>query len=70
MSTENNKITIQTVGITNILVFLAFFFAKIYDKIDWSWWLVFSPLWIPLAVLILILVIACIVIAIRIIKNC
>ena len=33
--------------ITITLIFLAFFFAKIFNYIDWSWWLVFSPLWIP-----------------------
>ena len=56
---ENNKeITIPLVGITNVLVFLAFFFAKIFDKIDWSWWWVFSPLWIPIAFVLFIIIIA------------
>jgi len=52
---ENKKITIPLVGISNIIVFLAFFFAKIYNKIDWSWFWVFSPLWIPLAFVLIIL---------------
>ena len=55
---ENNKNTsIQLTGVLNVIVFLAFFLAKIFDKIDWSWLWVFSPLWIPLALLISILII-------------
>ena len=44
---ENNKVTIGCATPAAVIVFLAFFFAKIFDKIDWSWWWVFSPLWIP-----------------------
>lgn len=29
-----------------IIIFLAFFFAKIYNLIDWAWIWVFCPLWI------------------------
>lgn len=31
-----------------VLLTIVFFIAKIMDKIDWSWWWVFSPLWIPI----------------------
>ena len=48
------KITIPLIGWINIIVFLAFFFAKIYDKIDWSWWWIFSPLWIPIVIVTII----------------
>ena len=48
---EDKKTTIGCVSPLSVVVFLAFFFAKIYDKIDWSWWWVFSPLWIPLAII-------------------
>ena len=41
----------------SLILFLAFFFAKIFDKIDWSWWWIFSPLWIPLAIIGVILLI-------------
>ena len=57
MKRKVEKINIQLVGVLNVIVFLAFFFAKIYDKIDWSWWWVFSPLWIPLALCLIIFVI-------------
>ena len=48
---NNKKITISFATPLTVIVFLAFFFAKIFDKIDWSWWWVFSPLWIPLAII-------------------
>ncbi len=51
----DKKITINLVSPITIILFLAFFFAKIFDKIDWSWWWVFSPLWIPLAIVVVIM---------------
>lgn len=52
---KENKVNVSCCGTLNIIIFLAFFIAKIFDKIDWSWWWVFSPLWIPIAVLGLII---------------
>ena len=50
---EKNKkeieINIDLTGFFYIIIFLAFFIAKILGKIDWSWWWIFSPIWIPLA---------------------
>ena len=57
METTNKNIQIGCVTPLSVIVFLAFFFAKIYDKIDWSWWWVFSPLWIPVVLCIIVLVI-------------
>ena len=57
MEGKIDKINISLVGVLNVVVFLAFFFAKIFDKIDWSWWWVFSPLWISVAVTLAILLI-------------
>ena len=57
MEKTDKKVSIQLTGVLNVIVFLAFFLAKIFDKIDWSWWWIFSPLWIPLALLIGILII-------------
>ena len=54
---NNNKVTIGCATPAAIIVFLAFFFAKIFDKIDWSWWWVFSPLWIPALLCITFLII-------------
>ena len=55
---NNKKITIGCLSPLTVIIFLAFFFAKIFDKIDWSWWWVFSPLWIPaLTIIVFILII-------------
>lgn len=56
MEGKIEKINIPLVGVLNVIVFLAFFFAKIYDKIDWSWWWVFSPLWIPFAFILCVII--------------
>ena len=53
----NKKITIRLVSPVTIIIFILFFLAKIFDKIDWSWWWVFSPLWIPAAIVSAILLI-------------
>ena len=50
---NNKKVTIGCISPLTVIIFLAFFFAKIFDKIDWSWWWIFSPLWIPVAIIIL-----------------
>ena len=54
---EKDKINISCSWPVAVIVFLAFFIAKIFDKIDWSWWWVFSPLWIPVVLCIIVLVI-------------
>ncbi len=32
------------------LLTLVFVAAKLWDRVDWSWFWVFSPLWIPLGI--------------------
>ena len=54
---ENDKVNISCSWPIPTILFLAFFFAKIFDKIDWSWWWVFSPLWIPMLLVIVLLLI-------------
>jgi hypothetical protein len=44
------------VGIGMVL-FLIFLVLKLTNTIDWSWWWVTSPLWIPFALFVLIVVI-------------
>ena len=61
MENSVSKINIGCSWPLSVIVFLAFFIAKIYDKIDWSWWWVFSPLWIPVAILIVICAIVAII---------
>ena len=58
---NEKKITVSFITPITVIIFLAFFFAKIFDKIDWSWWWVFSPLWIPLAFCLGLVVLAAII---------
>lgn len=43
------------------LLTIVFITLKLIGYIDWSWWWVLAPTWIPLAIVILILIIAAIV---------
>lgn len=54
---NNNKINVGCTSPIAVVIFLAFFVAKIFDKIDWSWWWVFSPLWIPILLVIIVLIV-------------
>lgn len=43
------------------LLTIVFITLKLLDKIQWSWWWVLSPLWIGLAIFLVILLIALII---------
>jgi len=43
----SNQSTSGGIGITTVL-FLVFLILKLTNNIDWSWWWVTSPLWIPI----------------------
>ena len=48
-------------GGTSSTLFIVFLVLKLTKVIDWSWWWVTAPLWIPLLIfLFVILVIGCI----------
>lgn len=40
---------------TTSLLLVAFIVLKLTHVIDWSWWWVLSPLWIPLALIVALL---------------
>jgi membrane protein YdbS with pleckstrin-like domain len=42
----------------DLTLFLIFMALKVFGIINWSWWWVTSPLWIPLAGVILVTVVA------------
>jgi hypothetical protein len=44
------------VGICTIL-FVVFLTLKLTNVIDWSWWWVTAPIWIPLGIVALILIV-------------
>lgn len=57
MLTETNLKTTGGMGLGTVL-FIVFLILKLCDVIDWSWWWVTAPLWIP-AGLALIVIIIC-----------
>ena len=70
METENKSIKFSCLPPVSIIIFLTFFFAKVFNLIDWSWWWVFSPLWLPSAAILVLLIFGCIVLCCRVLKNC
>ena len=48
-----NENTSNGIGFGTVL-FLIFMILKLTGNIDWSWWWVTSPLWIPLSLMIAI----------------
>ena len=54
---EEKSNTRTGTDITLSLLLVAFVVLKLCGVIDWSWWWVLSPLWIPLSILILILLV-------------
>ena len=52
------------IGFSGIL-FVVFLILKLTGYIDWSWWWVTAPLWIPFAIVIVFLVISAIVLGLK-----
>jgi hypothetical protein len=53
---ENQK---SSTGISlGMVLFLIFMVLKLVGTIDWSWWWVTSPLWIPIVLVLLVSIIA------------
>lgn len=53
---SNSKATSSGVSLATVLVAI-FVVLKLTHVIDWSWWWVFSPWWIGLAIVVAILVV-------------
>ncbi len=56
MSNSRSSTSGGGIGFFSILT-IVFIILKLLGKIDWSWWWVLAPSWIPLALAILILII-------------
>lgn len=61
MSNTSSSSSSGGIGFAGLLT-IVFITLKLLNKIDWSWWWVLSPLWIPAALVIAIFVI-CLVVA-------
>lgn len=61
---ENNKMMNVSFPFPGLLT-IAFVVLKLYKVITWSWWWVLCPMWIPIAIFIIIAIIYIILLAIR-----
>jgi len=52
-----SKSSSSGIGLTGVL-FVVFLVLKLTGNIDWSWWWVTSPLWIPVALVVSIFLVA------------
>jgi hypothetical protein len=66
MSEDNKSTTSFGIGTILFLIFLTLKLAGIGQVATWSWWWVTSPIWIPVA---LILIIALVVVIVNAIDN-
>jgi ATP/ADP translocase len=57
MSDNNTNTGIGFCGLLTIV----FITLKLVDKINWSWWWVLSPIWIPITLFLFIILMAAIV---------
>ena len=55
------QVTRNGIGFTGLLA-IAFIVLKLCHVIDWSWWWVLSPIWIPMAFAVLLVVVSVIAI--------
>ena len=61
-----NKNTSNGIGLPGVL-FVVFLVLKLTGNIDWSWWWVTSPLWIPLALGLSIVCVAIVIVIVALI---
>jgi len=69
MTQEKGKTASVGLGTILFLIFLTLKLANLGMVASWSWWWVTSPLWIPVAAVLVFLLAAAIVIAISSIFN-
>lgn len=48
---SDTKTTSSGISFTGLLT-IVFIVLKLTDNIDWSWWWVLSPIWIPIAIVL------------------
>jgi len=52
-----------------VVVFVVFLILKLTDLVTWSWWWITSPLWIVVALVVVLAVISFCVLAFRVKKH-
>ena len=63
MASKNSSSGLSLAGV----LFIVFLILKLTENIDWSWWWVTSPLWIPIALAVSIFFVVLIVIVLLLI---
>lgn len=53
MNNNKSEATNTSIGFSGLLA-VAFIVLKLCNVINWSWWWVLSPLWIPLAIVLVV----------------
>ena len=56
MSNENGRQTTGGIGVAGAFL-VAFVVLKLTNTIEWSWWWVLCPLWIPICLILLVLIV-------------
>lgn len=56
MATSSSSSSSSGIGFTGLLT-IAFIVLKLTHVIAWSWWLVLAPMWIGLAIFLLVLLV-------------
>lgn len=72
MNNEDKSTNISTNGGIGFLGALTILFIalKLTHVIDWSWWWVLSPIWIPVAVVLgIIAVVAIVMLIVKVVKK-
>ena len=72
MDNEDKPTNISTNGGVGFLGALTILFIalKLTHVIDWSWWWVLAPLWIPVAVVLgIIVIIAIVMLIVKVVKK-
>lgn len=49
----------------DVILFVVFLILKLTGNIDWSWWWVTSPLWIPIVIVLVFLVIVALILGLK-----
>ena len=59
---NNNKVVVRTP--ICMILFIVFLVLKLTNVINWSWWWVTAPLWIPVSIALVVLLIAIVILGI------
>lgn len=65
---KNEQVASNGLGLGTVL-FIVFLILKLINVIDWSWWWVTAPLWIPIGLEIKIFIVTALVIIAKEIKS-